>query len=52
MNDVTKSQKRQEATGSRAQVKGLTLKCEVSQEKSNYFPGRWQHGISKDEQPL
>lgn len=29
MKDVTKSQKRQEATGLRAQVKGLTLKCEV-----------------------
>ena len=46
MNDVIKSKKRQEATGSRAQVKGLTLKCELRQElnklKSSDFLGTYQ----------
>ena len=44
MNDVTKFQKRQEAPGSRAQVKGLTLKRGESQENSHRFPGRLLHG--------
>lgn len=34
MNDVVKSQKRQEATGLRAQGKELTLKCEVRVRRS------------------